>query len=1482
MSTVKRNGIIFTANQIGNAKIAIKNLIGDTSTLLGNKYQFENNFIRLRGSTLFHDYDLNKKDPYGESTSEFTTFDTSDTANFVIQGGSIGVSNELSFFPNSFTWNPITFSPPSPEGWTVYDYNAWSNYIPQYTSSGIANTNFLIYNPNSEPSSGSGRTSYDYPVRYDGSAYSRVPLFNNARWISVKNTSSDPSKNEVDFTISKEEISNIFEISPFTNLPVDIGLYSHEFMISSGISTSITLAGTMGNLGSSDTLQPLSYSIIQTDKNAVNTRENNYYTFRVRLPASATWTNNFWFHFAMYWNTHDKYFQTGYPTFSAGNAVTIPVSDIDTNIYLHPVKSFFNKKITNSTYFDKTSINDSNIYLYNPTNTKHVYEESKFNSITQPFRYKINENIAGASAGSTNLFSGRVVISKNEICPALVVQKNSGYYYDNPTNDLEIVIGKPIPESFVDEDYSSFNYYPEIPKNYNLIAKIILGYPNQKISVYKNNQSFDQDTSILYIEMVAKNAIRDSVSDETLSRYLTIPIYKFADLIRKDSFNKFFNILSQKLISSFARFDMTKVKKEDFFIDTSTRNYVALHNFMKMPADSLLTSTIEPFSIQFSQNATEAITNYALIPPSTIMAGFASTVLYISDKKLAADTEFEVYLEKYNNTTFKSVLSTGNSLERDYSFKIKFAKNTNEFVIKNLYINSSKYFLTDSEYQNRIDKKLSVTGYYKNSLLNNIADFKVFSYAGLIPDLKMGTSQIILNRENAPVREDRITESDFDSSLSSSLNKDQIIQIKSGFGLTDSFYVVDTSKPSEQYSYIEELGMTISNYSLNSDTYWIDNSSVMYGDSLSHSIINPINYKDLRNDSFVIGVAGYGTANNTVNLLENYKDQQILSNSSSNINNSYNGLQSIRNSKIAIRVSCDITQEIKSFRIKLRKTSDYLNENSTIRSYIYSDLNNSPDSVLSTGSEIYLKNVDNYVDDYDFQIRYKFFKDKIYWIVLDISSLPPTYDPNVTGLVNVSGSAITGIYNQNKNTYADFSRYLIGSELGIGSTVGTAVTAWYEISSIGSSTFMTVSSTGQTITKQSYSIRYNFDIGIEELSATGASTNLAKFSPGIGWSAYEGTAAIQFYLPDTELYGGFNKNFENSSSMLPAPNKYREASGYLVDEYWSYNCKKLSQPSELYIYPRSHKYEKLLATGTGISNTNIVSIGATTFSPKILAGLAVSESSYISAGTSITNITYDASNLVYNLHLSSLVLDNFTNQSIGIGTTGYAFVKRANDIYINLSYYENGGLATTSITLEKSPTWITKWFKKNRYTNFDLDKTLVSDSISSTHNLHFENQNVSGQYKYLNGYSIGDFVPNSGLGTTFEFKFLSSYGIKVYVNDQSIPSIDLWKTASSTGATFAYSITSASDPIKLEVQFNNYTNTSGTGQTLIGYWRQSGTSTWYDFDESFYADSGANPVSIGSTIVENIAFMYIGKTAAQIDTETLGSPPGDRIVFRSK
>lgn len=1484
MSTAKRRGIQFTADQIGNAKIVFKNLIGNTATLLGDKYNFENNFIRLRGSTLFHDYDLNKKDPYGISTSEFTTFDSSDIANYVIQGGSIGVSNVLSIFPNSFSWNPFTFSPPTPEGWVIYDYNAWSNYIPQYNSSGIANTSFLIYNPNTEPSSGSGRTTYDYPVRYNGSVYSRVPLFNNARWVSVKNTSGDSSKDEVVITISKDELASSFDINPFTNTPNDLGLYSHSNLISSGISTNITLAGAMGLLGVSDILSALSFSITETDKNASAARQNNYYTIKIKLPTATSWTSNYWFHFVMYWNTHDTFFKTGYPSYSAGNSVIIPNTDNNSNYYIHSVKSFFNKSLNNSTFFDKTSINDSNIYLYNPSNTNHTFEESKYNSITEPFRYKINENIPGSSTGSTNLLSGLVALDKNEICPVLVVEKNSGYYYDNPEVNLELVVGKPIPESFIEEDLKNFNYYPEIPKNYNLIAKIILGFPKERnISLFRNNTAYSQDASIIYIEMVANNSIRDSISDESLSRYFTAPMYRFSDVIRKDSYNKFFNILSQKLISSLARFDMANVRKEDYFKDKSTRNYVALHNLLKMPSDSLIGSTSEPYPIQFSQNSTEVISDYATLPPSTNMAGFASTELYIKNLKISSDTEFEVYLEKYNNISFSNVLTTGNSLEKDYSFQIKFGKNNHQFVIKNLFLNSSKYYLTDSEYQSRIDKKLSVAGYYKNSLLNTILDFKVFSYAGLIPDLKMGSNAIIENRENAPIREDRITESDFEKTLSSVLNKDQINTIKSGFGLTDSFYIVDETKPSQEYGYIEELGITVSNYSLNSDTYWIDNSSVMYGDILLHNVRNPKHYKDIRNDSFVIGLSGYGTADNSLNILENYKDQQILSNSSSVINQSNQlGIQTIRNNKIAIRVSCDITQEVKSFRIKLRKTSDYVNANASIKTYIYSNSSNLPDAILATGSELLLKDIDNYLDSYDFQIRYKFFKNKIYWIVLDISTLPPTYDPYVTGSINVSESAVTGIYNQNKNTYADFSRYLIGSELGIGSTVGTAISNWYSITSIGSSTFMTVASTGQTLNKMPYSIKYNFDIGIQESSATGSSTNLAKYATGTGWTGYEGTAFIEFYTPDYDIYGGFNKNFKYSSSVLPEPNRYREVSGYVVDEYWSYNCKNLSLPGELYIYPRSHNFEKILATGSGTSNTNIVSIGATNFSPKILVGLGVSQNTYISAGTSITNIVYDANNIVYNLHLSSLLLNTFSNQTVGIGTSGYSYVKRANDIYLNLSYYRNGGIATTTITLAKSPTWITKWFKKNRYTSFDLDKTLKSDSITANYNLSFENENVSGQYKYLNGYSIGDFIPNSGLGTTFEFKFTSSYGLKVYVNDAAIPSVDQWKTNSSTGATFIYSITSASDPIKFEVQFNNYTNAAGTGQTLIGYWRQRGTSTWIDFDESFYVDNGAVPVSIGATDIQKLSFMYIGKTLSEINTETLGSPPGDKIVFRSK
>ncbi|HRD41910.1 MAG TPA: hypothetical protein PLI52_04020, partial [Prochlorococcaceae cyanobacterium AMR_MDS_5431] len=104
--------------------------------------------------------------------------------------------------------------------------------------------------------------------------------------------------------------------------------------------------------------------------------------------------------------------------------------------------------------------------------------------------------------------------------------------------------------------------------------------------------------------------------------------------------------------------------------------------------------------------------------------------------------------------------------------------------------------------------------------------------SALIPDLKRETYRKITNKENSPSNPDRLTEQQFEEILTienSNITKDEIISRKASFGLTDSFYEIDTSKPSEVYNGISELGMTVSNYSLSSDRHWIDNTNFLYG-----------------------------------------------------------------------------------------------------------------------------------------------------------------------------------------------------------------------------------------------------------------------------------------------------------------------------------------------------------------------------------------------------------------------------------------------------------------------------------------------------------------------------------------------------------------------------------------------------------------------------------------------------------------------------
>jgi hypothetical protein len=332
MSNVTRRGLKFIVNQIGSAKYAFKDLVGDNVLNRGLIQKIDSLAVKIRGSKYFNDYDLSNKDVYGINESTFATYDTSDNLNISLQGGELKVDSKQSFFFNFGFWTPFNYNVPCLEGWSVYDYNAWSNYIPKYNSSGTANTNYIIYDIYSEPNSGAGRTLYNYPIRYNGSSYQRVPLFNYAKWISFYND-TESTKDEVHLVVPIDEFRDLFRIDPTSGFPIDFAVYSHPYMTTNTIGNNANLDGVMGIQNTSDQLQKLSYQVNLCDKDGNINNELDHYFIRVNLPSLMQFDNNKWCHLAFYWGTYEDYFLTGYTTYFTGTASTYLTSNLNDRWY---------------------------------------------------------------------------------------------------------------------------------------------------------------------------------------------------------------------------------------------------------------------------------------------------------------------------------------------------------------------------------------------------------------------------------------------------------------------------------------------------------------------------------------------------------------------------------------------------------------------------------------------------------------------------------------------------------------------------------------------------------------------------------------------------------------------------------------------------------------------------------------------------------------------------------------------------------------------------------------------------------------------------------------------------------------------------------------------------------------------------------------------------------------------------------------------
>ena len=1551
MSNVTRKGLELTLNQIGNAKFAYSNLISNSSnTGLGIKTQYLYN--KIVGSNIFHDYDLCLKDPLGINEPRFQTYDNDESIKFGLQGGSYIVNPQNSSFGNTLSWSPAKYSPPSPEGWYVYDYNAWSNYIPQYNASGIANTSLLIYNVYSEPTAGSARTTYSYPVRYTGSSYSRVNLFNSARYISLyfKNAASI-----IDLTLPKNYFDGVYNVNPFTNTPIDLGIYSHANLLSYQLYDSVTLDGTMGVQGVSDTLNPLAYTIFESDGfGNTSARIRDHYRILANPVAGAVWSVSKWMHLVFYWGTYDLNFKSSYPSYASGTAATYLPTDLNSNIIIFPKKSFFNKKVSNYVTFDKTGINDQNVYLFNDK-TRFTRQDGTFLEEESPFRYKIDEILSGvAITNSLSQASPRF----NEIFPAIITSYNFGSKTEQGRAINNVIFGQSIPKEFLPDNLDEFIFYPEIPENHSLIAKIILAYNSLDSSgtavglggtLYNNNNA-----SIIYIKHEAENFASPGVQDVDIFNNFSGHVINLRNDTLSQKYNNFFDSVGTNLVPNFAGYTSKSPRKSNIFGSSNTNDYKLLHNVFKRPFESRLQNISEPFYVDLNFNARKFISDWAIIPTTKNIVSLNSNEIQILNEASPIDSEFEVYLEQSDNVEILNTDTDGNGVTLDYNFKIKFKDSNGNILVKEIPVNSSQYLLSDDDYKIRKSRQQVLDGYFKigtsdeqntisEGVLQNIDDYRLFGYSAVVPDLRNKDNRIIYPKVVSPTDSSKVTRDEFISnlrSLNASITDSAINNQIDEYLKTNTFSEPDSSAYPNTYSEISNLGINISKFAYDQNSYWIDNSSNYIGGSVNSDIEMPFSVKDLRNDSFNIGISGYGTANSSINILENIYDQKIKVQSGNvNQNNNYN-LVKLTKSKFAFKISPTSDVEIKSFEIKLKYTYNFQNPDAYIQAELWTNLNNAPNKKIAVGSKVLFSEITNAFKNIEFGLNYKLQKTVNYWIVLSSTPTPPVYEINTPGLVNITNNSVQGIYDLNTNDSTDFTKYLVGAEMGFGTTNPYSVSSWYPIVSIGGTNSLVVSGSSINAEKYNYVLRYSLSAAIAETTITpGVNLNCSEYSSATGWSSLDGTVYVSYFTPDQNLYGSFNRSFKNSNLNLPNPNIYRSSNNYVLDQHVNFDVSNLND-SYLSIYPRSLYTKQVLIKASGTLSGNAITFDSSYYSDKIMSGMGITGAS-ISSGTAITAIRYSETNSYYTLLLSNILLGSITNSNVYIGENKSQYIRRANDIHVNVKYYIEDQQNDFYYLLEKSPTWITTWYRKTKSDYSDLDTSIKADKVTATYNLSFNNYNLvygtgttnyftgsgssvivsnvidqivavpidivpmsaptvidpttltqpggnvssnpsvsgSGSTTYLNGFSVGTFTPKASIGNSFDLRFISSGGLKIYVDDSASPIINAWNNTSAQYYGITVENTATSVPIKLRVEFSN----AKQNQVLKSEWRISGTTnSFQNVDDSFYIDNIPTEIPIDSRKISRISYVSVGKTLEEIDTPTNGAPVNDKLVIRVK
>ena len=1019
MSNMTRTGLEYITSILGKAQKYVSDSVGTTSVNFKSRLHLETTLSYLRGSTKFHDDDYAKN---------FLQYETPENVGLGLFGTDykIDQKNVHPFleFPQSgsYNWFPGYYGPPSTEGWGYWEYNAWAGYIP------VNNSGVQYYTTNlSEPSSGSGRLTQQSPVRYSAPSYLRVPFFSSARWLSIKNTTGLTFTNTSDYSLTLTLDKNLFlgiqRYDHITDVAMDLKFYSHAYLIQGYNTTTDTWQPATGVIPIGDMLLPLDYSITDNGNTWL-------LKFNFNLGPGFSWGPDKYWHIAAYWCSRDDMSVINFVNKTNTFTPTSP------NILVWNRKNFFIKSLRCGFDLDPTYENLSDPYLVSNNKTHNYLYDGEYSDLTAPDKYRITNNFPSYDQGIVKSYNNIAQLSIDEILPVVLAGYNKGLDGQDPYVEYKSFIGNPIHKDFISNKYK---YLPVVTKEYDILVTLyLIKAPGYLYGVVEgSNQTFilspdpenPIENNIIYINEIIEfdqplpNYAQKNIGDEDVAKILVPGFANAVDFFRSlDLTDTFRTSTFQAIIDSFNQASLTDSLPSDFSFDINKQNL--LHYNIKKPSTELLqnANNEEPKAIQFDIYGRESIKSLAVKQPSTILGYLKSDELDITNETLSSSENFEVYLEPSYLCEVVGDNTSGNKVGEDYTFRLLLEDSNQNVLQKDLKIMASKYFLSDHEYNNRVNQQLNTIGYFKkgteaertsisDGVLENIDSWRLQGYAGIIPDLEMGKARQIKTKVVAPPDSTKISEADFrkkyeNLGYTSAQIDEEVLKFLEAGG---EFYDVNNSQYPESWVALKNLGVCVAQYTFDSTPYWNINLNSYFGENIAPVQDPDPEPQKIVADSFTIATSGI-----TIGDLETYGTEAKVSIDSA-INNTVGGSNKLISDYIAIKISPTVNSNIERFDVNLKAILDsgktkILNSDSTIKSHIYLDNNGLPGNKLSSGSEIKFSDVNiNTYNSETFILPYSLSFNKDYWIVLELSS--PAIDGTFYLECNTTSNNIATISN---------------------------------------------------------------------------------------------------------------------------------------------------------------------------------------------------------------------------------------------------------------------------------------------------------------------------------------------------------------------------------------------------------------------------------------------------------------------------------------